>query len=280
MIAKVARRMLKLKQYLTTASSFAGQSLSSFIVKNFELISNLIGHVRASLSRSWDKLIRDESEGSIYDVRLSYQEVTKDIEHSIEPVNEFIRKTRQISSVQSTRTGPVIEEDDKLLHEHFLYEVESYDPNTLSQLDNTKLLDMLMKYIDKAKSFYENDPLGGSRMILTSLKILMVMDMRASENFPLLRNFHSGIQINIIENLVLPSKSTLCLGRQMESYFHSRNECSRFPSLIDEDHISGNHGRSQDFFFGGGHLFKKIFKKYSKNFVKNFVKFFKKLAKN
>ena len=43
--------------------------------------------------------------------------------------------------------------------------------------------------------------------------------------------------------------------------------------------LYAKHGRSQDFFSGGGTLFQKIFKKYSKNFVKNFVKFFKKFAK-
>ena len=39
------------------------------------------------------------------------------------------------------------------------------------------------------------------------------------------------------------------------------------------------HGRSQDFFRGGEHFFKKIFKKFSKNIQKIFKKYSQKIPK-
>ena len=43
--------------------------------------------------------------------------------------------------------------------------------------------------------------------------------------------------------------------------------------------MTWGHGRSQDFFSGGGTLFQKNFQKIFKNFVKNFVNIFKKFSK-
>ena len=77
-------------------------------------------------------------------------------------------------------------------------------------------------------------------MILTALKFLMIMDKKATSKFSLLLRFHSGIHIQIIENLLLPSRGQLRLAQKIEEYFRSRNNNSQFPSLIDEGQISPN----------------------------------------
>ena len=78
--------------------------------------------------------------------------------------------------------------------------------------------------------------------------------------------------IRLAEKIKLYVSWTISMEESMEKWKTSKR------TSIFETHLK--HGRSQDFFRGGGTLFQKNFKKYSKNFVNNFVKFFKKFEKN
>ena len=59
MIAKIARRLYKLKQGI--ASNQVAQFLNNFISANFEAISNKIGKVRANLNQAWENIITTEA---------------------------------------------------------------------------------------------------------------------------------------------------------------------------------------------------------------------------
>lgn len=100
------------------------------------------------------------------------------------------------------------------------------------------LRDLAVKYGVAAKKHYSNDPLGGSRMILTILQIIRTLDQIATEEHPLLEEHHTGINPKIIEDLLLPSRYHLKIATKLEHYFEQRNSGATFPALNAENTVT------------------------------------------
>lgn len=96
------------------------------------------------------------------------------------------------------------------------------------------LRDLAVNYGVAAKKHYKDDPLGGSRMIFTILQIIRTLDEIATEEYTLLEQHHCGINPNIIEDLLLPSRNQLEVASDLESYFEQRNSEASFPALNAE----------------------------------------------
>lgn len=68
--------------------------------------------------------------------------------------------------------------------------------------------------------------------------ISQVMDMAAIEEHQLLRNHSSGINPEIIKNLLLPYQFYSKIVKKLQNYFESRNADAQYPGLLGEDNIS------------------------------------------
>lgn len=81
------------------------------------------------------------------------------------------------------------------------------------------------------------DPFGVSRMLLTLLKLICVLDEKATAKYPLFKEHKLGINPTHIQSLLLPLKSNMQLAAELEEYF-IRRQSPRLPSLIGETQIS------------------------------------------
>lgn len=108
---------------------------------------------------------------------------------------------------------------------------EAYPPEELRQ--------DLSNYVAFTKKTYNGDPLMISRMMLVYLKLIEVLDRRATLQYPLLKKHRCGIDSSIINSLLLPQRVDMDTAYRLETYFRCRNErSSGFPSLTDEDRVS------------------------------------------
>jgi hypothetical protein len=73
------------------------------------------------------------------------------------------------------------------------------------KIENTsQLFELLDKYVDNAKLFYQNDPVGYSRMVLVAVKLICAIDCIVLNEERILKNYEIGFESNILEVLLLP----------------------------------------------------------------------------
>jgi len=73
------------------------------------------------------------------------------------------------------------------------------------KFDSSRIFSILDNYYQTAQSFYDNDELGNSRMILASLKMVCLLDKLACEEFNLLSEHKFGVNTDCLKNLLLIS---------------------------------------------------------------------------
>lgn len=95
----------------------------------------------------------------------------------------------------------------------------------------------LINYREYAEEKYKGNAVMTSRMILVHLKLIAVIDRRATIEYPLLKKHRSGINSNIITSLLLPQRSDMETALHLEKYFRMRNESACNPSLIEEKNV-------------------------------------------
>lgn len=97
------------------------------------------------------------------------------------------------------------------------------------------LLEILSAYLNKATEYYKKDPVGNSRMILTVIKIVCVLDQIACQQYPILKMHHIGFDTQIFEWLLLPKATDITYAYLLIDYIQKRNNKSSYLSLIDPD---------------------------------------------
>lgn len=95
-------------------------------------------------------------------------------------------------------------------------------------------------YAKYAEQNYKNNQLFISRMLLVRLKLIAILDEKATKKHPLLRNHRSGIDPTIIENLLLPQHTDMFIAFKLEKYFRDRNDEAVGPALIEETTVSND----------------------------------------
>ena len=97
----------------------------------------------------------------------------------------------------------------------------------------------MIKYIDKAKLFYENDELGNSRMIMTCIKLVCLLDKIAINQFPMLTEHKIGIDSKTFESLLIINSTGLMHCKSLIKYIESRNNTDTpYDSLVDMSKIN------------------------------------------
>ena len=116
-----------------------------------------------------------------------------------------------------------------------LYDIENW---ILSLSENVNiscktLYEILEKYSNIATKFYKNDPIGYSRLILASLKLVCALDQIAAKEFPMLLEHKIGFDSKSLECLLLPLQSQMKCAYKLKEYIDKRNDTSIDPSLVD-----------------------------------------------
>lgn len=92
-------------------------------------------------------------------------------------------------------------------------------------------------YAKFAEANYKDNPLFISRMLLVRLKLIAMLDLRATNEHPLLLRHRGGVKIELFKYLLLPQSTDMQIAFELETYFYKRQR-AKGPSLIEEKEIS------------------------------------------
>ena len=101
---------------------------------------------------------------------------------------------------------------------------------------HTQLYALFEAYVPLATKAYANNPLGYSRMILVHMTVVCTLDCIALLQTPLLRNYHLGIDHDLVESLVLPDHALTTYAYSLHRFIRERNSGLRFSTSI-VDHV-------------------------------------------
>ncbi len=120
----------------------------------------------------------------------------------------------------------------------FLCDLENwilYEPH---DINSETLRSLSFSYGQLAGRHYTNDPLGFSRMVLTQMKILALLDKIATNAHSALKKHRPGINLGILEKLLLPQYDDFEIAHDLKKYFLKRYERATYPSLIEEEKVT------------------------------------------
>jgi len=189
------------------------ESLNQRISKGVTYVDmkNLKLHVHHSLNNSdFDDLVKKLMESQ--DLMKRFERVGHDIAIPIPPTptrhrdylvpfdsNAFVREKNEI--------GTVLNDFEKSI---------SYWESI--NLNWKYVWTVFNKYLETAREFYTNDPVGTSRMILTLLKVIKIWDKAVCLKFPILLQHRAGVDLSVCQDLILPIKGDLESLSQVEGY--------------------------------------------------------------
>jgi len=84
---------------------------------------------------------------------------------------------------------------------------------------STILYSLFKAYYGAATSVYDKDPVGIGRMVLTLLNVIRGLLENALKLSPLLYEYKSGVDITIVDSLLLISREDLKYASEIENYF-------------------------------------------------------------
>ncbi|XP_031629745.1 uncharacterized protein LOC116344981 [Contarinia nasturtii] len=94
-------------------------------------------------------------------------------------------------------------------------------------------------YHAKAVQHYKGDALGYSRMLLTQLKIVMIMDEIVTSEYKLYKKYESSVNEEIFNRLLLPLHDEIEIAHEIQSYFRKRNYekngIRKRPGIMEEE---------------------------------------------
>ncbi|XP_037034763.1 uncharacterized protein LOC119073424 [Bradysia coprophila] len=257
MVAKVARRLDKLATKLgTSLDKFDFESLYRSVTSNSK---DVIFKVRERVNEEFIKLSRLDRLTALLKP-LDDINFQRDSIHKIPSLKQYLGS--RVSSTTSSTANHLLEPQLILRHRVNSLDFPNFDFLKISTEVNTTILladverwiwencskctaehvlslrDLAVNYGTAAKKYYVDDPLGGSRMILTILQIIRALDEIATDEYSLLEEHHSGINPKIIEDLLLPTREQLKVASGLEIYFKQRNSETSFPALNAESTVS------------------------------------------
>lgn len=254
MLAKLGRKLDKLStKWESSVYELRCESLYSLVTSNAK---EIIIKVREKVNEQFSEL--NASDRCIAQLKpLDEMNFQSDTIHKVPSLSRYLQtRLRARNSISSTylpephviprhrlndRSFPnlIFSSDtniDLLLADVESWILENFDNFTTKHVSH--LRDLAIQYGVAAKQHYKDDPLGGSRMILTILAIIQILDQMAVEEYPLLEEHNSGINPRIIQDLLLPSRDRMRVALALENYFDLRNSESKYPALNAESKVS------------------------------------------
>lgn len=181
MLSKMARRVDKLSKYSSLIAKGGNQFYNHFVTSIKREVVECISKVRTKLKCLHDEMIHIEKIES----ELKFERplnIHEHVKHNLsDNFKQYLEKRKNANNgcieidkmgidqepeSQSTSDNCMLQELIEAEEEIFQMDI-NYDPCALR--------DKATSYITKAKTFYQNDPFGYSRMLLAILKIIQVI---------------------------------------------------------------------------------------------------------
>ena len=257
MIKKLARRIYK----LNLLPKFKSKN-NSLVAKVIDSCAKTIQNTKKSLNMAFENLV-------INSRRIKAQLILNNIDlqdkfHELSDLLKFIKNLKKNNDTEITRRVPTPNQTrnkctpfsfpdvQHLNYSKFsltaLFDIECWvqeiDFDALKELkhiSSLKLKDLMVKYINKAQVLYNKDELGYSKMILTVIKIVCLLDKLAINEFPMLKYHKIGLDTLPIESLLLLRSTELMYCHDLVEYIESRNHKNTpYKSLVDLNKIDEN----------------------------------------
>ena len=254
-IQKLTRRLYKFEELNKEGSIQNYEKIAEICCKNIE-------KVRTVLDKRFENLVKS-SRCATANLDLGQIELQDTIHRSLQELQTKIKKLKsangdyqsaKISIPNSPQRNYMTCEFPNLrnLRSNLclttsLYDIESWIQhlsieNILKEngVNSLNLVTLLETYISKATSFYANDELGSSRMILVSLKLVCLLDALAVNKFTLLKEHNLGFDTKPLESLLMPLSSEISYVGELIKYIEWRNNDTEYESIVDCEFLNEN----------------------------------------
>ncbi|CAL8126202.1 unnamed protein product [Orchesella dallaii] len=260
MMVKLARRARKLSELPNPTNRFETER-ELVLQRTFNTIEKLHEMSQAD----WEK-VQFAPDSDIEQIHLTEEEIRRDIQHDMTSLNQYLAKPRlpnestdainltELNITRYSTLSSLLECKNSLrndvgdihmnpttiwIHDVELFTRTNLDCLTASSADVHELFYAYTKQVVKLYAEEYCDPVSFSRMILTTLKMIRVLDEIATRTHPLLKKYRSGIDPKMFDNLILPKKhEDMEMLESLVDYFSSRNEAADFPSIIQNRFLS------------------------------------------
>ncbi|XP_035705453.1 uncharacterized protein LOC118434914 [Folsomia candida] len=258
MMRKISRRLIKLNSINCTQGRLVDDALL-WIEKR---VTSVLNQVNQALREQWlitsIKLNSQTQHHSMVSTKNSRAVMLKQICPTLTQETQMRQITNNMN--ESTIQLPIPDCPDRLFSKTFpsvnnsskwheadfeLWEIENWIRLHLetffsSENYSSRIQSLAYEYSRKAMEHYRNDPIGNSRLVLTVLKCIQVLDKIASTEYPTYAKHNSGVDLHFMDRLVLPRLCDMQIAHDLFMYFSNRNSgnATEFPSLIEEDVLS------------------------------------------
>lgn len=113
-----------------------------------------------------------------------------------------------------------------------------FDIGDAFYFESNELRSMCNGYLVCVNKSDKIDPLAYSKTMLVTLKIIAMLDKKATSAYPMLLEHQTGINPSIFNYLLLPSQIDMQIAYDLEMHFQRRNEKATHPSLIEENEVT------------------------------------------
>lgn len=234
-------------------------------------------NIRAFIDKRWKGIVEDKERQSKVRVNTSKLSFAKHITHSLVNAQQHLQlaldSTLQPNPIEVN--DPVCSDRNKGMisfpslnflvnnkssghddHENLvnmgqaLYDIEAWVQKVLwpgrqrsvEILSSEMVLKLLRSYLNLSKMYYKDDALGSSKMVITTITLVAILDFKAACEHPLLLTYHHGVNVGVLQSLLLVHRADMEQLATLEAYFatRSRGESPSLArvSLISEDQPS------------------------------------------
>ncbi|KAJ6635827.1 hypothetical protein Bhyg_14413, partial [Pseudolycoriella hygida] len=269
MLAKLARRIEKVKNLLSWLDEGHPNKFDG-LPDGFETIYNeVIDEVKLVIYKCREKLDRQISELQIDDESkcqlqpLLHLDFESDVTQKLPNLRKYLDSrlyppvlnengaTLKIKSYSrhfvDSRDPLDVKVFDRLKNPVeigiFLSDFENWILYTLfrtSDCDPVVLRSYSLAYARLATQYYKNDPLAFSRVVLTQIKILTLLEKIAIDEHKMLTKHRAGINPNIFDKLLLPHYLDFEIAHDFKKYYTKRSTLPSYPSLLEEEQVTAH----------------------------------------
>ncbi|KAL9653598.1 hypothetical protein ABK040_000515 [Willaertia magna] len=266
--AKIAHRMNKLKSLVDDCKEISNTSfIQSILIQGSQVVMT----IEKGIKKDWNKIVEQNKENNSFELKQNVVNDLTNTRHTLSNAEKYLKifggvvdnsdKKKKLSvpkCIGRDFTNVIFnfnatEENDAFTQ---LFDFENW---VRDEIDNwiyskklnyveysQRLYDLLTNYEGKAKKYYRNDPLGNSRMILTVLNIIRVLHILSIKISPILKEYKSGVEIEILQSVLAVTKNDLKYTKSLEDYFLNFDKNAHYTSILQQ--CINNDATSDSFF--------------------------------
>ena len=262
MLSKVSRQMLKLRNRINNSNKVSvGNHTIQWASNIFQKSCNTLQKIRKVADNRWKDYanacsesvqinvsrlharhhsVHKMSETALCRLKQAFQEV-EDPSFQV-PIPSCVKRSNKettlfdINFLESAVRENQIEENvwdfemwvRNVLWEGFTLNVSQF----LTRIG--EIFNLFQKYLDISVTFYKDDALGSSRMVLTIFLTLAALDKIALTEWSIMSEYHSSFDECVFDGLLVPLFDDLKYLHAVQMYFKYRNKSAIYPSIISE----------------------------------------------